>query len=197
MIGIAGGSASGKSTFVRAFAAAISSTNPNLQVETISTDRYFYRDGRIPKYDSPAFQQEIPNFNHPEALDIPQLLADLRSLQTPDVVIVEGHLLFHDPEVRNLFDIRIFIELDGEIRALWRMVRNLEHPGDPIPDHSAQSIASYYLESARQGYLNFIAPTKQYADLILRGDADFSRIANLLTAMVQGMMQSAADPDTN
>ncbi|MEE4194436.1 MAG: hypothetical protein V2J07_04485 [Anaerolineae bacterium] len=189
MIGIAGGSASGKSTFLRTVVEAIKNSHPDLNIETISTDRYFYRDDRIPKYVSPAFQQEIPNFNHPEALYIPQLLEDLESLQTPDIVLVEGHLLFHYPDVREKFDIRLFIDLNGETRALRRMVRNLEHHGDPIPDHSAQSIASYYLESAHKGYVKFIEPTKQYADLILRGDADFSRVAKMINAMVQGMLQ--------
>ena len=88
--------------------------------------------------------------------------------------------------MRNQLAVRIFIDLDGETRALRRMVRNLEHPGDPIPDHSAQSIASYYLESARTGYLQFIEPSRQYADLILRGDGDFERSAALVSAMVWG-----------
>lgn len=191
MIGIAGGSASGKSTFVRALEKTIAASKPDLKVKTISTDGYFYRDNRIPRYESPSFQQEIPNYNHPDALDIPQLLIDLDELKTDqslDVGLIEGHLLFHYAAVRELFDVRIFIDLDGETRALRRIVRNIEHKGDPIPDHSPQSIANYYLESAQQGYIQFIEPTKQYADLILRGNANSTRTAELISAMIQGML---------
>ena len=189
LVGIAGGSASGKSTFVHILTKEIEKTSPALNVKTFSSDRYFRRDfSQIPTYSSKSFGQELPDFNHPDALNMAQLAADVQSTlveeNPPDVILVEGHLLFHDAEVRDLFDVRIFIDLDGETRALRRMVRNLEHKGDPIPDHSAQSIANYYLESARTGYQRYIAPTRQYADLILNGDGDFERCAGLVNAII-------------
>lgn len=189
LIGIAGGSASGKSTFVQQLTALLKNSAPELSVHSISTDHYFYRDfADIPTYTSPTFQTELPDFNHPDALNIPQLLADLQEqsqeLEPARVILVEGHLLFYYEALRNQFDLRIFIDLDGETRALRRMVRNLERPGDPIPDHSAQSIANYYLESARQGYRKFIEPTRQYADLIINGDGDFQRTAALIAPII-------------
>lgn len=193
IVGISGGSASGKSTFIHMLSEKIKLSDPAINMRTISTDHYFHRDfSQIPTYFSPAFQTELPDFNHPDALDIPQLIKDLKALlsdeNSPDLILLEGHLLFHYPDLRDMLDLRIFIDLDGETRALRRMVRNLEHPGDPIPDHSAQSIANYYLESARSGYQRFIAPTKQYADLILNGDGDFQRTAPMVSVMIQAMI---------
>jgi uridine kinase len=189
LVGIAGGSASGKSTFVRTLMQHLAAAAPALDIQTISSDRYFHRDrAKIPLYHSPAFQTELPDFNHPDALDIAQMLADLDAILAgetpPDVILLEGHLLFHYEALRERFDLRIFIDLDGETRALRRMVRNLAHPGDPIPEHSAQSIASYYLESAREGYRRFIEPTRQFADLIVNGDSDFQRTAALIAPII-------------
>ena len=189
LVGIAGGSASGKSTFVRTLTQQVVAAAPALVIQTISSDRYFHRDrAKIPLYTSPAFQTELPDFNHPDALDIAQLLADLDGILAgdtpPDVILLEGHLLFHYVALRERLDLRIFIDLDGETRALRRMVRNLAHPGDPIPDHSAQSIANYYLESAREGYRRFIEPTRAFADLIVNGDGDFQRTAALIAPII-------------
>jgi uridine kinase len=189
LVGIAGGSASGKSTFVRILTEQIAATAPALAIQTISSDRYFHRDrSKIPLYKSQAFLTDLPDFNHPDALDIAQLVADLdvvlEEKSPPDVVLLEGHLLFHYEVLRERMDVRIFVDLDGETRALRRMVRNLAHPGDPIPDHSAQSIASYYLESAREGYRRFIEPTRQFADLIINGDGEFQRTAALVAPII-------------
>jgi uridine kinase len=189
LVGIAGGSASGKSTFVRMLTQHLTAAAPTLVIQTISSDRYFHRDrSKIPHYASSAFQTDLPDFNHPDALDIAQLLDDLDALLAeetpPHVILLEGHLLFHYEALRERFDLRLFIDLDGETRALRRMVRNLAHPGDPIPDHSAQSIASYYLESARQGYRRFIEPTRQWADLIVNGGGDFQRTAALIAPII-------------
>ena len=100
LIGIAGGSASGKSTFAHTLVERISNDNPTLNIRTISTDQYFHHDfSQIPTYESPAFHTDLPDFNHPAALDIPQLLSDLENIQqeenSVDVVLLEGHLLFH------------------------------------------------------------------------------------------------------
>ncbi|NSW53829.1 MAG: hypothetical protein HPY85_15115 [Anaerolineae bacterium] len=192
LVGIAGGSASGKSTFTNILETDLRENAPGLLLHTIHMDRYFHRDAdQIPHYSSAAFQMQIPDFNHPDALDIQQLVHDLDALleqsPSPDVILLEGHLLFHYLPLRERLDVRIFIDLDGETRALRRMVRNLAHPGDPIPDHSAQSIANYYLESARSGYQKFIEPTRQFADVLLRGDGDFHRTAAMMSAMIGGM----------
>lgn len=192
LVGIAGGSASGKSTFVRILHEQLHQDAPALQVHSISTDYYFRRDfSQIPSYHSHTFGTDLPDFNHPDALDMHQLVLDLEAMRQgptpPSVILLEGHLLFYFPYLRELLDVRIFIDLDGETRALRRMVRNLAHPGDPIPDHSAQSIANYYLESAQAGFRQFIEPSRQYADLILRGDGDFQRTAAMMSVMVCSM----------
>jgi uridine kinase len=96
-------------------------------------------------------------------------------------------MVLYSPEIRTWLDLRLFVELDADTRALRRLVRNLGHQYDPIPEHSAQSIANYYLESAKVGHARYIEPSRIYADLIVRGDADFARTAPMVAAVIRGV----------
>jgi uridine kinase len=87
-------------------------------------------------------------------------------------------MVLHAPEIRELLDLRVFVELDADLRALRRMLRNMERGQEP------KFIAEYYIESARVGHERFVEPSKLYADFILRGDTDFERAANLLAAEI-------------
>ena len=102
----------------------------------------------------------------------------------PDVLLLEGLMVLHIPDIREQLDLRLFVELDADTRALRRLVRNIGHQHDPIPDHSPQSIANYYLESAKVGHMRYIEPSVIYADLIVRGDADFGRVAPMVAAVI-------------
>jgi uridine kinase len=93
-------------------------------------------------------------------------------------------MVLHIPAIRELLDLRLFVELDADARALRRLVRNMGHQYDPIPDHSPQSIANYCLESAKVGHARYIEPSRVHADLILRGDADFGRVAPMVAALI-------------
>lgn len=189
VVGIAGGSASGKSTFTAALLEALPLYCPDLSVRVVHSDRYFLvGTPGMPMFTSPSSGEILPDFNRPDAIDTRRMLVDLDAIvsaeDAPDVVILEGHLVLAWPEVRDRLDLSLFIDLDGETRALRRLVRNLEHQGDPIIDHSPQSIATYYLESAKVGYDRYIGPSRVYADLILRGDADFTRTAPFIAAII-------------
>jgi len=196
IVGIAGGSASGKSTFVKALYAALVKQKPALRIKVLNVDRYFLAGKQeMPTYYSPSFGREMPDYNQPDALDHARLGLDLDALAAEgafDILLVEGHLVFSIPEIRERFDLRVFIDLDGEQRALRRLVRNLGKQGDPLPDHSAQSIANYYLESAQKGYRLYIEPSRQHADLILRGDGDFERSGAHVAAVVLAEWQHDA-----
>lgn len=189
VVGIAGGSASGKSTFTAALLEALPVLCPGAGVRVMHSDRYF-RVGtpEMPMFVSPSSGKTQADMNHPDSIDTQRMLADLDALaraeEAPDILILEGHLLLCWPEVRERLDLSLFVDLDGETRALRRLVRNLEHLGDPIGDHSPRSIAMYYLESAKVGYERYIEPSRVHADLILRGDGDFARTAPMVAAVI-------------
>jgi uridine kinase len=192
LIGLAGGSASGKSTFAEALVQALRAARADLAVEKISTDDYFLPNETIPTFQSPTRGGALPDYNRPDSLDAARLLRDLDARRSatgcPDVLLVEGLMVLHLPEIRDQLDLRLFIELDADQRALRRLVRNLGHNYDPSDDNSAQGIANYFLESAKVGHEKYVEPSRRCADLILRGDGDFSRIAPMVAVLVVGMI---------
>ncbi len=198
LIGLAGGSASGKSTFAGALVAALRAARPALVVEKISTDDYFLPNETMPSFYSPTRGASLPDYNRPDSLDAAALLRDLdarRAAPTcPDILLIEGLMVLHLPEIRERLDLRLFIELDADQRALRRLVRNLGQQYDPLDDNSAQAIANYFLESAKVGHEKYVEPSRRCADLILRGDGDFRRIAPMVAVMVVGMIESPSVP---
>lgn len=187
IVGIAGGTASGKSTFTRALAQTLAERSPERKIEVIGTDKYFRAD----KTQEPQFffkhqGQSMFNWNHPEAVDNAQLLVDLDARlaapDAPDVILIEGLMVLHEAALRERCDLRLFIELEADERALRRMLRNMKVQAvstDP------GFIAAYYLESARVGHTRYIEPSRVYADFILRGDADFGRVAPMVAKCVE------------
>ena len=189
IVGIAGGTASGKSTFTKALVSALHDIESSTQVDVLGTDRYF-RSGtpEMPTLVSPSMGVTLPDYNHPDALDLPRFLVDLeaqvRAPDAPDVLLIEGLMVLYMPEILEWLDLRLFVELDADTRALRRLVRNIGRRHDPIPDHSPQSIANYYLESAKAGHARYIEPSRIHADLIVRGDADFARVTPMIAAVI-------------
>jgi len=192
LIGLAGGSASGKSTFAAALVEALQIVRPAIMVEKISTDDYFLPNETMPSFFSPTRGMAMPDYNRPDSLDAAALLRDLNARRAasncPDVLLVEGLMVLHLREICERLDLRLFMELDADQRALRRIVRNLGNSYDPQNDNSAQSIANYFLESAKVGHEKYVEPSKGHADLILRGDGDFMRTARMLAWMVVGML---------
>jgi len=187
VVGIAGGSAAGKSTFARALVQALAEGEPALRAEIVGMDRYLYRGAEGgPTFVSPSTGETRPDNNHPDSADNTRLVADLEvrraDKDAPDVLIVEGLMALAVPEIRQRLDLRLFIELDADERALRRLLRDLaggRGTGDP------EFIVRYYRECARVGHARYVEPSRVHADLILRGDADFARTAPLIAALVR------------
>ncbi len=103
-------------------------------------DRYFYRGAPGgPAFVSPSTGKSLPDCNHPDSADNARLLAELharRQDDAPDVLIVEGLMALHVPEIRQRLDLRLFVELDADERALRRLLRNL---GRGTPTRPASS----------------------------------------------------------
>ncbi len=178
VIGVAGGTGSGKSTV----AAKIVEGLPSGSVVILDHDSY-YRD----RSDlTPAMAEQL-NYDHPDsletnllieqlrrlksghAIDMPQYdfkthsrLATRRRVEPAPVVVVEGILLFVEADLRALLDIKLFVDTDADIRILRRIRRDLEHRG-----RTFQSIREQYYKTVRPMHLQFVEPSKRWADMII------------------------------
>src|SRR5437867_567326 len=178
IIGIAGGTGSGKSTVARKVAAALDTTS----VAFIDMDAYYNNYSHL----SMDERRRI-NWDHPESFDWELLLAQLsalatgRSIEKPqydfvthmrraetvhvpasDVVVVDGILLLSDPRVRALFDVKVFVDTDADIRLIRRLRRDLVERGRPL-----EEILEQYLTTVQPMHLEFVEPSKRYADVIV------------------------------
>lgn len=178
VIGVAGGTGSGKSTI----AAKIVEGLPSGTVSVIDHDSY-YRD----RSELPLAAREQQNYDHPESLETGLLVQHLRTLRAGQAIdmpvydfktharlpmrrrvepapfiVVEGILLFVEPDLRELLDIKLFVDTDADIRVLRRVRRDIEHRG-----RSFQSIREQYYKSVRPMHLQFVEPSKRWADLII------------------------------
>jgi uridine kinase len=183
VIGIAGGTGSGKSTVSRKLAAAI----PSGRCAVIDHDAYYRDQSHL----SPEERTRI-NYDHPdslestllaehltklrrgEAVDIPSYdfvnhtRAQLtRRVEPAAVLIVEGILVFTDAALRDQMDIKIFVDTDADIRLMRRIRRDLEQRG-----RSFASVRDQYYASVRPMHLQFVEPSKRYADLIVPEGGD-------------------------
>lgn len=192
VVGVAGGSASGKSTLTAALSEAL---REELQYSSaiIAIEDYM----NSTRDDSPTFLYTLTgemlfNADHPDAIDWGILLHDLDRLlareNAPDIIFLEGHLMLHEQSVRNRMHLRLFVELDADERVLRRLLRDVQS-GRVNPD--PVFIANYYREAARVGHTQFIEPSRVHADLIVRGDGDWRRLRPLLLAVVADRLASA------
>lgn len=187
VVGIAGGSASGKTTLTAAVTRELERGTPPLRVEVVGMDRYFYRGAAGgPFFTSPTTGETLPDNNHPDSADNARLVADLearcRQPDAPDVLVVEGLMTLNVAAIRERLDLRLFVELDADLRALRRLLRDM---GGSRGNTDPQWIATYYRECARVGHQAHVEPSRAHADLIVRGDADFARITPLLAAAIR------------
>jgi uridine kinase len=178
LIGIAGGTGSGKSTVARALVEGL----PDHKVGVIDHDSY-YKD----RSDLSFEDRSLLNYDHPESLDNELLIAHLetlregRGVEVPiydfvthsrlaetrrvvpaPVVIVEGILVFVEERVRRLLDIKLFVDTDADLRVFRRIRRDIEQRG-----RTFNSIREQYYRTVRPMHLQFVEPSKRWADLII------------------------------
>ena len=173
IIGIAGGSGSGKSAFAEALSKSLSENrNGELcsHVFVIHMDRYF-RDP-LPQVTSPVTQRPDVDWNHPDSVDYEKPLGLIRSIQSGgsyDIVIVEGALLFCYDDMLPLFNLKIFIDLDADTRMYRRIKRNTDNFRLQDGWGNVDFQFGYYLEYAKFQEQKYALPSKVYADIILNG----------------------------
>jgi len=187
LMGIAGGTGSGKTTVAKAIRRHISEE----EVVLISHDMYYNDNSHLS-----IEKREKINYDHPDALDndlfIKHLIAlrDGCEIQRPiynfsthtrmaetilvkpaHVIIVEGILVLAHPELRKLLDIKIFVDTDPDVRFIRRLTRDVKERG-----RSVQSVIDQYLNVVRLMHMEFVEPSKRFADIIVP-EGGFNQVA--------------------
>jgi uridine kinase len=178
VIGVAGGSGSGKTTVVRRIVESLGDT----QVTVLEHDRY-YRDRNDLRFEERA----ALNYDHPDSLETDLLVEHVRALRGGNqieapiydfaryarlparqllpprkAVIVEGILIYADAALRQLMDIKVFVDTDDDTRFIRRLQRDMSERGRTV-----QSVIEQYLGTVKPMHLEFVEPSKRYADIIV------------------------------
>ncbi|KAJ6246317.1 uridine kinase [Anaeramoeba flamelloides] len=199
IIGVCGGSGSGKTSVCREIIKQLT----NKRVSLLSQD-WFYK--KLKEKDLENVSEY--DWDHPDALDLDLLVETLQKIKKGaavtcpkydfcnnqpstteyatvegDVILFEGIHIFHTEELRDLIDIKVFVDVDNDIRLGRRILRDTKERG-----RNVESIINQYFKFVKPGYDNFVAPTRKYADIILlRGSSN--KIAINLLINIPGEME--------
>ncbi len=199
LIGVAGGSGSGKTTVARELYRQFQHES----VIMIEQDSYYKDQSHLTME-----ERCVTNYDHPFAFDNDLLLTHLQELlnrqpihkpvydfkvhnrapetvliEPKDVIILEGMLILEDPRIRELMDIKVFVDTDADVRIVRRIQRDIEERG-----RSLDSVVNQYLTIVRPMHLQFIEPTKRYADVIIP-EGGYNRVAlDLLSTKIRNIL---------
>ena len=178
IIGIAGGSGSGKSTVTNELVELIE----NDKVVVIEQDNYYKSQDSLPyeqrvetNYDHPfAFDNDLlvehlNKLKNNEAIDKPMYDFEIHNrkketqrVEPKEVIILEGILILSEPQIRDLLDIKIFVDTDSDVRIIRRILRDIKERG-----RSLESVILQYMKTVRPANMQFVEPSKRYADIII------------------------------
>lgn len=205
VIGIAGGTGSGKTTVARRLYESL-----HLDSAVFVDQDSYYRDlGHLS-----LEERKRVNYDHPNSLDNELLVEQLRALtggraihkplydfaahtrtgetqlvEPRGVILVEGILLFADEQLRNLFDLKIFVDTEADVRFIRRLQRDLELRGRTV-----DSVIDQYLSTVRPMHFEFVEPSKRYADIILpRGGQNLAGIEVIAARIRERLGTSAGE----
>ncbi len=201
VIGVTGGTGSGKTTVVQEILRQLDTS----EVLVIQHDSYYRDRSHLPKE-----QRADINYDHPDALETPLLVEHLKRLLAGEaveipiydfathtrkaecqraeprkVIVVEGILILADAELRKMFDIKVFVDTDADIRFIRRMERDIAERA-----RTRESVVKQYMETVRPMHLEFVEPSKRYADVIIP-DGGYNSVAvdMLLTKILSVISQ--------
>jgi uridine kinase len=202
IIGIAGGSGSGKSTVARHVARALGAGS----MATIDMDGYYRNFAHLPLEERKAI-----NWDHPDAFDWELFIdhmtrlaarepvekpvydfvthtrrAETVAVQPADVVVVDGILLFVDARVRELCEVKVFVDADPDIRLIRRIKRDMNKRGRPL-----EEIIDQYLTTVQPMHLQFVEPSKRYADVIVPRGGHNPVAVQMIVAKIQGRLAAS------
>lgn len=203
IIGIAGGSGSGKTTFAKKVIKELSNEN----VAILHMDSYY-----LPEQPKDNFTEKgKANFDHPKAFDWDLLVEHVNQIKAGEpiqapiydftvsgrsektepvgpckVILFEGIFTLFDSKIRNLLDIKCFLHVDSDIRFTRRLHRDVKERG-----RSLESVIEQYYETVRPMYEKFLDPQKQYADIIVGEETDVA--AHILAAHIRDLLSNQND----
>lgn len=198
VIGVAGGSGSGKTTVVRRI---VDSLGPD-QVTVLEHDRY-YRDRNDLRFE----ERVALNYDHPDALETDLLVRHVRDLKagksidvptydftrfvrleateqmTPrKAIIVEGILILADPSLRDLMEVKVFVDADADTRFIRRLRRDVAERG-----RTMESVVEQYLGTVKPMHFDFVEPSKRYADLIIPVGGHNTVAVDMMLSLVRSL----------
>lgn len=198
VIGIAGGSGSGKTTISHAVVEAVGAE----VIALIQHDAYYRDNSHL------EFEERVKiNYDHPDSLETELLihhLTELRSgravdipvydfsvhtrtdktvrVEAESVVMVEGILVLAEAELRKLMDLRIYVDTDADLRFIRRLQRDIDERGRTV-----ESVTEQYLGTVRPMHLQFVEPSKRYADIIVPHGYNHS-VVGTVTSMIRNFL---------
>jgi uridine kinase len=201
VIGVAGGSGSGKTTVVRRIVESLG----NDQVTVLEHDRY-YRD----RSDLRLEERAAMNYDHPDSLETDLMVRHLQALRSGSAVevpvydfaryarvaatdlaqprraiIVEGILIFTDAPLRSLLDVKVFVDADDDIRFIRRLRRDVAERG-----RTMDSVVEQYLNTVKPMHLDFVEPSKRYADIIVPQGGHNTVAIDMLLTLIRSLAHS-------
>ncbi len=199
VIGIAGGTASGKTTVTKKIVERLGGDG----IVILDHDSY-YRDL---SYFGELKPSEI-NYDHPDSLETPLLVQHIKTLKArqpirqpiydftthrrqqdalivepKDIIIIEGILIFVEKELRDLVDIKIYVDTDADERLLRRLRRDIQERG-----RSLESVIQQYMRTVKPMHLQFVEPSKHWADIIIPRGGDNEVAIDMVVARIQAMI---------
>jgi uridine kinase len=198
-IGVAGGTGSGKTTIAQEILKRVGAD----RIAYLQHDSYYYDFGHLQ-----LDPRNLPNFDHPNSLETPLLIKHLRQLKSgravdvpvydftthhrtdktqriepQPVILIEGLLIFAEKTLRDLFDVKIFVDTDNDIRFIRRLRRDIAERG-----RTMEAVIDQYLNTVRPMHLEFVEPSKRYADVIIP-EGGFNTVAlDMVVARIEGML---------
>jgi uridine kinase len=202
LIGIAGGTGSGKTTVANVVLQRVGTSS----IAFVPHDAY-YKDLR----NLPKAQREQVNFDHPASLDTELMIEHLHALKRREaveipiydftthsrtkntthvdpqpVILVEGILIFADPVLRDLFDVKIFVDTPPDIRFIRRLERDIHERGRTV-----ESVIHQYQNTVRPMHLEFVEPSKQHADVIIPEGGLNTVAMDMVVARIEALLLHA------
>jgi uridine kinase len=200
VIGIAGGSGSGKTTVANVVMQRVGAEN----IAYLPHDAYYKELGHLP----PNQRAQI-NFDHPDSLENELMIQHIQALREYQpvalpvydfssdsrtdktievkpqrIIIVEGILIFAVPDLRRMFDLKIFVDTDPDIRLIRRLQRDISERG-----RSTESVINQYLSTVRPMHLEFVEPSKRYADVIIPEGGFNAAALDLVVARLEALLK--------
>ncbi|RCK76365.1 MAG: Uridine kinase [Anaerolineae bacterium] len=202
VIGIAGGSGSGKTTVANMIIQHVGAE----KIAYLPHDAYYKDLSNLPEA-----QRHLINFDHPNSLETSLLIQHViqlkrgqaielpiydfrihcrtnqtQRIEPKAVIIVEGILIFVEAELRELFDVKIFVDTDPDIRFIRRLQRDILERG-----RSTESVIQQYLSTVRPMHLEFVEPSKRYADIIIPEGGLNTVAIDMVVARINALLQEA------